>query len=241
VQKNAISSEQRDQTIISHLPLVRYVQRRLSFSYGCGISDGEDLYSYGVLGLIQAVDHFDPNRQVSFAGYARTRIRGAILDGLRQTDEITRTSRAACSKIELSRRALRFSLEREPTRAELISASGLSTRAFDAAQFEESVRPMHLDALKTGETAEGSAMEVRDSSLPEASAELERADLHVALVRAIGLLPPREKLALSMYYQDGLRVMDVSRALGISPSRAGQLMGQGLRRLSANQELRMAA
>jgi len=165
VETNPTSSGERDQTIISHLPLVRHVQRRLSFGNGCGISNKDDLYSYGVLGLIQAVDHFDPSRQASLIAYARSRIRGAMLDGLRQTDELTRTSRAACSKIEQSRGALRVSLEREPTRRELIHASGLTTQSFDAAQFADSVHPIPLDTFEAGE---GPAVEVRDSS-PTAS------------------------------------------------------------------------
>lgn len=238
MQASALSGTERDQFIESNLPLVRHVQRRMSFTGGVGISDRDDIYSDGVLGLIEAVDRFDPVRNSSFAAYARSRIRGAMLDGLRRMDALSRDSRSSSARIEQSRAALRISLEREPTRSELLRASGLSKQKFDAVLFAASVHPIPLD---TYEPETGPGLEVRDHSLPEHSADLEYAELHSALVRAIELLPQREKLAISLYYHEGLRVREVSDVLGVSPSRASQLIGQALRRLRANEGLGQAA
>jgi RNA polymerase sigma factor FliA len=235
---NPAPSHDRDQKIVAHLPLVRHVLQQMGLLNGGGISDGDDLTSYGTLGLIAAVDNFDPDRQASLATYARVRIRGAILDGLRRTDTLSRTYRSAAVQIEQCHNRLRATLMREPTRNELLQASGLGVQKFDATKFVESLQPVTLDPV---DNDEGYHTEVADGSLVEPTAELEHAELLAALAVAIELLPERQRFVLSLCYKEGLRIREVAEILGVSPTRASQLREQGLRRLRADTSLKDAA
>jgi RNA polymerase sigma factor for flagellar operon FliA len=235
---NSASSHARDQKIVANLPLVRHVLRQMGLSNGGGISDGDDLASCGTLGLIAAVDNFDPERQASLATYAHVRIRGAILDGLRRTDSLSRTYRSAAVQIEQSHGRLRNSLLREPTRNELFQASGLGVEKFAATRLVESLQPATLDSV---ESEGGFQAEVADTSVGDPTADLEQAELLAALATAIELLPERQRFVLSLCYKEGLRMWEVADVLGVSPTRASQLRQQALRRLRGNTSLQEAA
>jgi RNA polymerase sigma factor FliA len=189
-----------------------------------------DLVSYGILGLVDAIDKYDRTRAVKFESYASTRIRGAILDGLRSIDWIPRSVRTKLRAVARAEAALLTTLHRRPTEAELAAATGMSVAevrkvATDAAlsnvvQLDDVRHGSVLDRT-TGATA--LARDGRTDQPDQPGQALEAAERREAVTCAIQRLSDRHRTVIDLYYYRGLKLTEIGRLLGVTEARVSQL------------------
>ena len=214
------SASARDHLIVAYAPLVKFIAGRLGSGLPSSVDAG-DLISSGVLGLIDAIERFDPQRGVKFETFATPRIRGAIYDGLRALDWVPRSVRSRARNIERAITHLEGSLGRSPTDDELAAHLQLARAQLDtwlSSIASTTVGPLER-ALDTG--AEPRPLSGEVPVLP--STVLEERELREVMRAEIGKLPDREKLVLSLYYDEGLTLAQISRVLGVSESRVPQI------------------
>ncbi len=233
--KTARDASAREKLVMKHAPLVRYVAGRLAMGLPAHI-EVDDLVSYGILGLLDAIEKFDPRRGVKFETYAIARIRGAMLDGLRSLDWIPTSMRQKAREIERQYQALESKLGRSATDQEMAEAMGLSLLEFQKRLASlGSVSLLYLEDIWFGsEEEEGGfrAIEmIPDPCGADPLGELEVADVKEALAEAIDCLPEKERLVVALYYYEGLTVKEISKAMGVSPSRISQLHTKAILRL----------
>src|SRR4051794_19895650 len=182
----------REQIIVQYAPLVKYVVGRLAINMPT-IIDSDDIISYGTLGLIDAVERFDPTRGIKFETYAIARIRGAIIDALRSLDQIPRTARQRAREIEAAIAELQEKLKRPPTDEEVAARMGMDVERYREACVRTNVVTISLDSLLSTDDEDGPAgmkpyaFEDRDSPDPQATTE--RREMEKALVVAVKNLP----------------------------------------------------
>jgi RNA polymerase sigma factor for flagellar operon FliA len=236
--------EMRERIIVQYAPLVKYVVGRLALNLPTVI-DSDDVISYGTIGLIDAVERFDPSRGIKFETYAIARIRGAIIDALRQLDQIPRTARQRAREIEAAMVELEERLKRPPTDEEVAKHLNLDVEKYREACVRTNVTTISLDGLLSTDDEDGGgggkayAFEDRDS--PDPAAATERREAEKALVLAVKKLPERERLVLSLYYYEELTMKEISRVMEISESRVCQLHAQAILRLRATMRPPQAA
>jgi RNA polymerase sigma factor for flagellar operon FliA len=217
-------------TLRRYLPLVRRVARRL-LNRMVAPADLDDLVSLGTLGLIDALAKYEQGREVLFSTYARFRIRGAILDYLRELDWVPRSVREKAAAVERAARALEAVLGRPAREDELASELGLSLAAYRSllAQIAP-VTMISLDDLGFG-NGELDLPDHADADPLRSLLYQER--LHL-VAEAIRQLPEREQLLLSLYYREELTMREVGTVLGLTESRVSQLHTQALLRIRSN-------
>jgi RNA polymerase sigma factor FliA len=225
----------RDELILHYAPLVHVVAGRLAASAPAHV-DRADLVSYGVFGLIDAIERFEPDMGHRFETYAIARIKGHIVDELRSFDWVPRSVRAKARAIDAASRSLECELHRAPTDHELACALGMTDDelqralsqvalvnvvAFDAA----------LGAAVDGEQALtlGDMLVADEDDAPGQQVELD--ELRHTLADAIDGLSARERDVLSLYYNDGLTLAEIGAVLGVTESRACQIHGKAVARL----------
>lgn len=223
----------RDELIIKYMPLVQYVVNGLALSLP-PMLDLDDIRSYGVMGLIDAIDRFDPERAVKFETYAVTRIRGYIIDQLRTLDWIPRSARQRARQIGRVHDELERETGRAPTTDEVVDRLGLDRGKYDQALQDAACVTVSFDAmLHSDEDHYSNALlhMVEDRTSPSPSACLEAGDLRQAIRSAIGTLPEREQHLLRLYYFEERTLQEISRVLNVSESRVCQLHTRALGRL----------
>lgn len=217
----------RDKLILHYSPLVKYVAGRVSVGLPASV-DKSDLISYGVFGLIDAIEKFDISRAVKFETYAILRIRGAIIDELRSVDWVPRSVRAKARKVEQAYAVLEAKLLRTPTDSEVAAELEISEPALQKVFGQISfVNVMALDELLSkGKESTGPATlgdTIADEHVPNPESVLEDEEMRVILADSISQLPEREKIVVSLYYFEGLTLAEVGKVLGVTESRASQL------------------
>ena len=225
----------RDRLIIKYAPLVKYVAGRLAMGLLPQI-DVDDLVSYGVFGLMDAISKFDPGREVKFETYAIARIRGAMLDSLRAYDWIPYSVRQKAKDLERAYAKVEAKLGRSATDAEVAAEMGIG-----AAQLSKmlcDVRGMamvSLDEVWTTEDESGTGLRpieiIEDLGASDPESHVEFEDRKRILAEAIGKLPEREKTVVTLYYYEGLTSKEISHILGVSQSRVSQLHSKAVLRL----------
>jgi RNA polymerase sigma factor for flagellar operon FliA len=214
----------RDALILRYTSLVRYVASRMAATLPSSVERG-DLISYGLFGLIDAIDKYDAGRGVRFETYAVTRIRGAMLDELRALDWAPRSVRARARWVARTREELAHRLERAPTDAEVAEELGWATE--DVAAAERDGNDGYVSSLQSGDDQEdasyytsraGEDVTVEDPVLSH-EVDLTRR----LLAKAMARLPERERVVVTLYFREGLTLSEIGSVLGVTESRVCQV------------------
>jgi len=229
-----MDSAEREQRLMEQLPQVRYIAKRIHERLPQHVPL-EDLVHAGVLGLIDAMQKFDPAKNVQLRSYAKFRIRGAILDSLRELDWSPRDLRKKARKMEEADHRLRERLGRSGTDPELAEEMGISLEEFQ--QFVGELRGLDLGSLQA-ESGEDSGDMGIASYQPSAPAEdpyflCLQSEMKGLLAQAIGELPEKERQVLALYYFEELTMKEVGGVLGVSESRVSQIHTAALIRVRA--------
>lgn len=229
-------SAARDALILNYSPLVKYVAGRLASSLPQTVETA-DLISYGIFGLIDAIEKYDPERSIKFETYAIARIKGSIIDELRAMDWVPRSVRSRAREIEQAYVVLENELKRVPTDTEVARHMGISVREFhevlsklsytSVVSFEELWVGGERD---DGQSAVGA---IRDDSAEDPVAIFESGEIKTILADAIERLPDREKTVIALYYYEGLTLKEIGQVLGVTESRVSQLHTKSVLRLRA--------
>lgn len=232
--KKTRGREERDRLLLFYAPLVRYVADRIAIGLPRSV-DPDDLVSQGVMGLFDALEKFQPDRGVKFETYALSRIRGAIIDGLRASDWVPRTVRQKARELERVVGELEARLGRSATDDEIIEALGVSPSDYYRLLREVRASTLtSLDEVWNPEASEDSQLYYRDmvaQEQPGPDHRIEEEELRNELAAAIEGLPERERLVISLYYYEGMTLKEIGRVLGVSESRVCQLHTKSLIRL----------
>jgi RNA polymerase sigma factor for flagellar operon FliA len=225
--KSTGGRDDRDRLIIHYSPLVKYVAGRVAVGLPQNI-DQSDLVSYGIFGLIDAIERFDTNRNIKFETYAIARVKGAIIDELRSIDWVPRSVRAKARSVEKAYAKLESDLLRTPTDAEVAAEMGISEQelhnVFNQISF---VGLVALDEMLSGGGGErGESTTLGDTIAdrgdgPVATFEVE--EMKQLLASAINRLGEREKIVLTLYYYEGLTLAEIGEVLGVTESRVCQI------------------
>jgi RNA polymerase sigma factor for flagellar operon FliA len=225
----------RDRLILTYSPLVKYVAGRLSVGLPSHVEEG-DLVSYGLLGLINAIERFEIDREIKFETYAISRIKGAIIDELRSMDWVPRSVRSRAREIERSIAELENKFKRAPTDEEICEHIGITEEEFHAnlaAIHRSSVAA--LDELWTIASSGGDTVAlidtIEDPQAEDPSAAFQSVETREALAEAIRRLPERERLVIALYYYEELTLREIGEILGVTESRVSQLHTKAVLRL----------
>ena len=223
----------REAVILRYVPLVHFVLSRLGLSPALG-PDYEDLASFGLLGLIEAVDRYDPARGTQFSTYATLRIRGRILDQLRARDWLSRAARRRARQVQATMTELWAQMGRAPTDAELAAHLGLEIDVLRQSLADASHVILSLDTVPDEDGDEGSLHEIlADPAQPDPDEVASEQDLQASLLQALRDLPEREQLVLSLYYYEKLTLKEIGAVLDLSESRVCQLHARAVLSLRA--------
>ncbi|PIE27524.1 MAG: RNA polymerase sigma factor WhiG [Micrococcales bacterium] len=216
----------REHLIVHYSPLVKFVAGRVGVGLPPNIEQA-DLVSYGIFGLIDAIEKFDLERANKFETYAISRIRGAIIDELRSLDWIPRSVRSKAREVERAYAELESELHRGPTERELCEHMGLTFRELRNIYSQVShVNVIALDELLGGaERGEGMSFgdTLKDHKAVDPVMAFEGEETKYLLARAIEQLSEREKIVVTLYYYEGLTLAEIGRVLGVTESRICQM------------------
>lgn len=226
-----LSAEAREQLILEHLPQVKLIARRIHERLPVSVSL-DDLVSTGVLGLISAIDRYDPSHDVKLKTYAEYKIRGAILDSLRGLDWAPRQQRRRAKMIEAAIAVLEQKLQRTPSEEEI--ARELDLPVADYQEWLSEVRGLTLGSLENaGGEEEGRDLlrYLADSQEDWPSNLFEKSELVRILAEAIDRMPYIEKTVLSLYYYEEMTLREIAKIVDLHESRISQLKSQAILRL----------
>ena len=223
----------KDELLTRFAPLVRHVVERIATTLPKNV-DHEDLYSAGVLGLLDAHAKFDPRKGVKFETYAVWRIKGAVLDQLRALDWVSRSMRRKARNLDGVTRKLDQKLGRAATEEEV--AKEMKLTRTDYYRLLDHVRGavlVSLDESRSGEDQEPSTLadHLADPNALDIEGRLEAEQVRIVMLRTLDQLPEQERLVVSLYYYEHLTLNEIGRALGISESRVSQVHSRAMSRL----------
>jgi RNA polymerase sigma factor for flagellar operon FliA len=227
------TNQLRDRLVVNYSPLVKYAASRVGARM-TGALDQEDLMSWGVLGLLDAIETFDPERKAKFESYAISKIRWAILDELRRQDWVPRRVRARAQEVDRAVVRLTQKLRRAPTEEEVAREAGLGIEEYRA--FLSQYSRAHVGSLEARLEIDGNfgseyGTMLEDRSAADPQREAERADLRTQLVEAIGDLGEQERLVATFYFYEGLTLREIGKALNLTEGRISQILHRALSEL----------
>ena len=227
--QTAAHSSRRDEMILEFYPVVQIIARRMAKRLPDTV-DVEELISVGMLGLIDAVDRYDSSRGVPLKAYAEIRVKGAMLDVLRQNDWVPRSVRRKNQRIERTRQDLAQRLGRPPSRKEMAAKLGLTIDTFDRLSRDGQLQK--LLSLDAPVIQDGSPLiDLVESGHHSAEDSMSRAQLDKAINEAITELSEKERAALSMSYLEGYTLREIGGMMGVSESRVCQIRSRAVRRI----------
>ena len=228
----------RDRLILTYAPLVKYVAGRLGSGLPAHVDEG-DLVSYGLLGLMGAIERYEPDRDVKFETFAIARIRGAIIDELRAMDWVPRSVRSRAREIERAIAELEAKQGTAPTDDQIAKKVGITVEELEDSLSE--IARSSIAALDELWTVSGSGGDqvalidtIEDESAPDPQGTLSVTEQKEALADAIARLPEREKLVVTLYYYEELTLREIGEVLGVTESRVSQLHTKAILRLKAH-------
>lgn len=230
------SAPERERLILEHLPQVRLIARRIRDRLPESVSL-EDLVSAGIVGLIAAVDQYDPSHNVKLKTYAEHKIRGAILDSLRGLDWAPRQRRKKAKQIEFAICRAEQRLHCIPGEDEIAAEMGLDLEEYHRWLVE--VQGLNIGSLEyAGEDGEGKGLleYLSDDQEQLPSRVLERSQLEQLLSDAIRKIPPMERTVLGLYYLEELTLREIAQVVDLHESRISHLKSQAILRLRADIE-----
>jgi RNA polymerase sigma factor for flagellar operon FliA len=222
----------RERLILTYAPLVKFVAGRVKANLPAHV-DEEELASDGILGLIEAVRRFDPEQGVRFETFALPRIRGAILDQLRERDWVPRSVRARAREIEATMGELARRLGRPASDHEVADALGIEIEDYRVALDEIHRSHIHaFDEVVGGDGENDTRLDLAaDPNAEDPGDVAERADRLRALRDARAQLPDRDRLVLELYYDEGLRLREIGEVMNVTESRVSQIHTRATLRL----------
>jgi RNA polymerase sigma factor for flagellar operon FliA len=225
----------RDELILAYSPLVKYVAGRMGSGLPAHVEES-DLISYGLLGLIGALERFDPSRNIRFETYAISRIKGSMIDELRALDWVPRSVRSWARQVERAVTKLENELRRAPTDEEIAGELDVTTGEFQ--DILTQISTASIIALDEFWTLSGSGGDkvtlmdtLEDTSAPDPSRAFDIQAVKELLADAIKRLPEREKIVIGLYYYEGLTLKEIGEVLGVTESRISQLHTKAILRL----------
>lgn len=226
------SPEVREKIILEYAPLVKIVAGRLSMYLGYNV-EYEDLVSYGIFGLIDAIDKFDFLKDVKFETYASLRIRGAILDQIRKMDWIPRTIRQKQKKIDAAIREIEVSCGRTATDEEIAQRLGITADEYLDWQSQMKITNVVSlnEFLEQGSEVSNESSHTKSTQFDTPEEVLERDELKKILAEALELLTEKERKVIVLYYYEELTLKEISSILEVSESRISQLHTRALQKM----------
>src|ERR1700712_1322378 len=230
----------RERLGVAHSPMVKFLARRLGPGLPSHVEDA-DLISYGLVGLIGAIERFEPERGIKFETFAMTRIRGAIIDELRSLDWVPRSVRSRAREIEACQAKLEHELQRAPSEAELAAKLNMSEEELQTALLEIANSSVYaLDELWTVSDSSGDQVSLLDTIADDGAADpqqaLDSSEVQDRLTEAVGSPPEREQLVVALYYYENLTLREIGEVLGVTESRVSQLHTKAVMRLKSQLE-----
>jgi len=212
----------REKLIIEYAPLVKLVAGRLLMHVGQYV-DLEDLTSYGIFGLIDAIDKYNLDKGIKFETYASIRIRGAIIDSIRKMDWVPRSLRAKNKRLEQVYAELSAELGREPVEEEI--AEKLSITLDEAHELIRKTTVISLVSLDDymEQNQDGLLFNISPSHIENPENAIEKIETRQTLANAIDQLPDKEKKVIMLYYFEEMTLKEISAILGVSESRVSQI------------------
>lgn len=204
--------ELRNRLVVQYSPLVKYVAGRMRSRLPHTV-DQDDLVSDGVIGLMDAIERFDPGRGLSFQTFAVPRIRGAIIDGLRAMDFVPRSVRDKVRIVQQAQHALEERLGRLPDDEEVARELGVGVQQVRELTRQTSSAHANLDDFDLADELDSAAAETA----------VEKGDANASLMRVIEELSERDQVVIALYYFEGLTLAEIGRVLGVSESRVSQV------------------
>lgn len=226
----------RDKFIRQYMPLVKYVAGKISVGMPNSV-EFDDLVGFGQFGLLDAIEKYDPEKNVKFKTYAVTRIRGAIFDELRQIDWVPRSVRQKSREIEDTINSLEAKLGRTASDTEIADALGLSEDDYHRTIMKVSgtsvlsLNDVWYNGDDSGNMSIGDSIESPSSMNPDSV--VEREEIKKVIVQAINELPEKEKMVIVLYYHEDLTFKEIGQVLNVSESRISQLHTKANLRLRA--------
>jgi len=224
----------REQLILTYSPLVKYVAGRLSSGLPSNVDIG-DLVSYGIFGLIDAVERFDPDRGIKFETYAIARIKGSIIDELRAIDWVPRSLRARAKELENAYFVLENRLHRAPNDNEVAAELSISVKelhtVFTKLSYTSVIYFEEFWANPSGGDCNSMSGSIVDPSAEDPVAVFESTEVKEILTDAIEKLPERERVVIALYYYEGLTLKEIGQVLSVTESRVSQLHTKAVLRL----------
>ncbi len=225
----------RERLVVAYSPLVKYVSGRMASGLPAHVEEG-DLISYGLVGLISAIERFELEREIKFETYAITRIKGSIIDELRSLDWVPRSVRARARAIERANTKLEHKLQRAPTDEEMAGELEMTLSDFHDALLQISNSTIAaLDELWTVSDSSGDQVSLldtlQDPHAPDPAQAMDVTELKDRIADAIARLPEREKLVIALYYYENLTLREIGEVLGVTESRVSQLHTKAVLRL----------
>ncbi len=230
----------RERLVVAYSPLVKYVAGRTAAGLPPHVEEA-DLISYGLSGLIAAIERFDPSREIKFETYAIMRIKGAIIDELRAMDWVPRSVRARAREVERANAKLEHTLQRAPTDKEIAAEMKVSVEELNDSLLAISHSSMvALDELWSTSDSSGDQVSLmdtlEDTTAPDPAKALDVGDLKDRIADSIATLPEREKLVIALYYYENLTLREIGEVLGVTESRVSQLHTKAVLRLRSRMQ-----
>lgn len=232
-KKRGIDGKLRDQLIMDYAPLIRFVAQRISARLPSNI-ETDDLISAGVIGLMDAIEKYDPGRDNKFKTYAEFRIRGAILDELRSQDWVPRSVRDKAKKIEKTYSLLEQRLGRTVTDSEISDQMGIDLdEYYDMVSKVKAVSLLSIDELNSSNQNDKRSLleSIEGPGAKSPFSNLDSKNIRNLLMSTIDTLPEKQKLVLSLYYYEELNLKEIGKILNVTESRVSQLHTQAIEKL----------
>lgn len=228
--------DEREEMIIKYIPYVKYIASRIVIGKPPGV-EYEDLISFGIIGLIDAIEKFDVSKGLKFETYATLRIKGAIIDELRKMSWIPKSAFSKLTFLNQKREELEAKLSREPSDIELSKGMGITLdEVRNIETFTNYVSVVSLDEVffKNDEDDINLKNIVEDETSPQPEKIMEENEKKLMLAKSIDMLSDKDKTVLNLYYYEKLTLKEIGNILNISESRVSQLHSRALIRLREN-------